>query len=149
MCFCGVQRWRGIMTPTNKKLDNKISENNIRMDAVSLKLDNGEKLDFNGRLFSESSWYDEDEASITTQKLYVTDTHEQVYFVASGSEEKRERRAYRIATHGDSCTVNNGSLEMSMPFDMLMLAVRSLCGLDDDATPSLETVEETLRAANC
>lgn len=137
------------MTPTKETLHDKNTHNTIKMDAISLKLNNGEKLNFNGRLFSESSWYDEDEASITTQKLYITDTHEQVYFVASGSEEKRERRAYRIATHGDSCTVDNGSLEMSMPFDMLMLAVRSLCGLDDGATPSLETVEETLRAANC
>ena len=126
-----------------------VDENMSRMEKVSLRLDSGEQLNFNGRLFSESSWYDEDEASITTQKLYVTDTHEQVYFVVSGSENKRERRAYRIATHGDSCTVNNGSTEMTMPFDMLMLAVRSLCRLDDDATPSLETVEETLRAANC
>ena len=38
---------------------------------------------------------------------------------------------------------------MTLPFDMLMLAVRSLCGLDENATPSLELVEETLRAANC
>ena len=126
-----------------------VDENTSRMEKVSLKLDSGENMDFNGRLFSESSWYDEDEASITTQKLYVTDTHEQVYSIVSGSEGRRERRAYRIATHGDSCTVNNGSTEMTMPFDMLMLAVRSLCRLDDDATPSLETVEETLRAANC
>ncbi len=127
----------------------QVDANMSRMEKVSLKLDNGEQLDFNGRLFSESSWYDEDEASITSQKLYVTDTHEQVYSVISGSESKRERRAYHIATHGDSCTVNNGSTEMTLPFDMLMLAVRSLCRLDDDATPSLETVEETLRAANC
>jgi len=123
-------------------------EDMSRMDKVSLKLDSGEHLNFNGRLFSESSWYDEDEASITTQKLYITDTHEQVYSIVSGAEGRRERRAYRIATHGDSCTVDNGSTKMTMPFDMLMLAVRSLCRLDDDATPSLETVEETLRAAN-
>lgn len=128
---------------------NLLDEDINRMEEVSLKLESGEQLNFKGRLFSESSWYDEDEASITTQKLYVTDTHEQVYSIVSGSEGKRERRAYRIATHGDSCTVNNGSVEMTMPFDMLMLAVRALCRLDDDATPSLETVEETLRAANC
>lgn len=119
------------------------------MEQVCLKLDNGGEMNFKGRLFSESSWYDEEEASLTTQKLYVTDSHEQVYSVVSGSGKQKERRAYRINMHGDSCTVNNGSMEMTLPFDMLMLAVRTLCRLDDDATPSLETVEETLRAANC
>lgn len=123
--------------------------NDNRMEQVSLKLDNGGEMNFKGRLFSESSWYDEDEASLTTQKLYVTDSHEQVYSVVSGDKNAKERRAYKINMHGDSCTVNNGITEMTLPFDMLMLAVRSLCRLEDDATPSLETVEETLRAANC
>ncbi|HBV41659.1 hypothetical protein JBF11_09265 [Taurinivorans muris] len=123
--------------------------NGSPMEQVCLKLDNGGEMNFKGRLFSESSWYDEDEASLTTQKLYVTDSHEQVYSVVSGDGKTKERRAYRINMHGDSCTVNNGSTEMTLPFDMLMLAVRSLCRLEDDATPSLETVEETLRAANC
>lgn len=124
-------------------------DDNARMEKVNLNLDNGSQMSFDGHLFSEASWYDEEEASLTSQKLYVTDTHEQVYSVVSGTGKKRERRAYKIAIHGDACTVNNGSTEMTMPFDMLMLAVRSLCRLDDDATPSLETVEETLRAANC
>ncbi len=118
------------------------------MEKITLKMENGEKMEFVGRLFSEASWYDEDEASITIQKLYITDKHEQVYSIVSGAEGKRERRVYRIAIHADACTVHSGSMEMTMPFDMLMLAVRSLCDLNDDATPSLETVEETLRAAN-
>ena len=37
---------------------------------------------------------------------------------------------------------------MVLQFDMLMLAVRGLCGLDDGATPSLEMVEDLLKAAN-
>ncbi len=119
------------------------------MEKTTLKLNNGSLFEFNGRLFSEASWYDEDEASLTIQKLYLTENHEQVYSIVSGHEDKRERRVYRIATHGNLCTVNNGSTEMTMPFDMLMFAVRSLCRLNDEATPSLETVEETLRAANC
>ncbi len=123
-------------------------ENKDVMEKITIKLNNGESLNFKGRLFSEASWYDEDEASLTIQKLYITDNHEQVYSIISGSEGRRERRAYRIATHGNSCTVNNGSIEMTMPFEMLMLAVRSLCGLNDEMTPNLDTVEETLRAAN-
>jgi len=32
---------------------------------------------------------------------------------------------------------------------MLMLAVRSLTGLDQDAAPTMEMIEQTLKAANC
>jgi len=119
------------------------------MEDIALTLDNGAVMDFSGRLFSEASWYDEDSGVLTHQKLYVTDGHEQVYSVVSGSGSRRSRRAYRIGVQGDACTVHNGRSEMTMPFDMLMLAVRSLCGLGEEATPSLEMVEETLRAANC
>ena len=76
-------------------------ENDNRMEEVSLKLDNGGEMNFRGRLFSEFSWYDEDEASLTSQKLYVTDTHEQVYSVVSGAGKTCERRAYKINMHGD------------------------------------------------
>ena len=69
--------------------------------------------------------------------------------ILTGTGANRSRRAYRIGVQGDTCTVHNGRTEMTMPFDLLMLAVRSLCGLEDGATPSLELVEETLRAANC
>lgn len=119
------------------------------MEDIALKLDNGTILDFHGRLFSEASWYDEDRGMLTYQKLYVTDTHEQVYSVVTGSGNNRSRRGYRIAVQGETCTVHNGRTEIDMPFDMLMLAVRSLCGLEEGATPTLELVEETLRAANC
>jgi hypothetical protein len=38
---------------------------------------------------------------------------------------------------------------MVLPFDMLIHAVRSLCGLEEGAVPPLDLMEETLRAANC
>lgn len=37
---------------------------------------------------------------------------------------------------------------MALQFDLLMLAVRGLCGLDAAATPTLSMVEEMLKAAN-
>ena len=49
---------------------------------------------------------------------------------------------------GDVCVIHNGVTEMALQFDMLMLAVRGLCGLDSGATPSLSMVEEMLKAAN-
>lgn len=38
---------------------------------------------------------------------------------------------------------------MTLDLEMLMLAVRALSGLEKDDVPTLDMVEETLRAANC
>ena len=61
---------------------------------------------------------------------------------------ERSRHAYRLAVRGDNCIIHNGMAEMSLQFDMLMLAVRGLCGLEAGATPTLSMVEEMLKAAN-
>ena len=119
------------------------------MENVALTLDNGAVLDFRGRLFSEASWFDEDSGVLTHQKLYVTEGNEQVYSVASGAGRTRSRRAYRVSLHGEACTINDGRTEMTLDLDMLMLAVRALSGLEKDDAPTLDMVEETLRAANC
>jgi len=119
------------------------------MEEIVLQLDNGTSLEFKGRLFSEASWYDEDSGVLTHQKLFVTDSHEQVYSVVTGGGNNRSRRAYKIRVQGEACTIFDGRTSMNLPFELLMMAVRSLCGLDEGAIPSLETVEETLRAANC
>lgn len=118
------------------------------LESISLKHDNGSDFSFRGRLFSECSWFDEENGTLTRQKLYVTDTNEQVYYIVRSRGQQRTRHAYRLAVKGESCTIFNGVTEMSLPFDMLMLAVRGLCGLDAAATPTLGQVEELLRAAN-
>ncbi|MBD5641753.1 MAG: hypothetical protein HDQ91_04985 [Desulfovibrio sp.] len=118
------------------------------MENICLKNDNGEDLRFQGRLFSECSHFDEDSGTLTRQQLYLTDNNEQVYYIVRASGQERSRHAYRLAIDGDNCIINNGRSEIALKFDMLMLAVRSLCGLDAEATPSLEMVEEMLKAAN-
>ncbi len=118
------------------------------MESVSLKHDNGPDLSFHGRLFAESSWFDEETATLTRQKLYVTDSKEQVYYIVRGNGPERTRHAYKLAVRGDHCVIQNGTTEMVLDFDMLMLAVRGLCGLEAEATPSLCMVEEMLKAAN-
>ncbi len=118
------------------------------MEHICLKHDNGADLNFHGRLFAESSWFDEETSVLTRQKLYVTDHHEQVYYIVRGNGQDRTRHAYRLNVMGDRCIIHNGSTEIILQFDMLMLAVRQLCGLDANATPSLCMVEEMLKAAN-
>lgn len=118
------------------------------MEDICLKHDNGEDFRFQGRLFSECSHYDEESNSLTRQQLYITDSGEQVYYIIRNCGQERSRHAYRLAVEKDNCIINNGKAEITLKFDMLMLAVRALCGLAADATPSLEVVEEMLTAAN-
>ncbi len=118
------------------------------METICLKHDNGSDLSFHGRLFAESSWFDEETSTLTRQKLYVTDQHEQVYYIVRGNGQDRTRHAYKLNVQGDHCIIHNGTSEITLQFEMLMLAVRQLCGLDAEATPSLCMVEEMLKAAN-
>ena len=118
------------------------------MEDICLKQDNGSDLRFRGRLFSECSWFDEEHSMLTRQKLYVTDNNEQVYYIVRSAGEERTRHAYRLSVQGENCVIDNGHSEMTMQFDMLMMAVRGLCGLEAGATPSLEMVEDMLKAAN-
>ena len=118
------------------------------MEDICQKHDNGCDFTFRGRLFSECSWYDEALGMLTRQKLYVTDRNEQVYYIVRSCGQERTRHAYRLTMRGDTCIIHNGVTEIALKFDMLMLAVRGLCGLDAGATPSLSMVEEMLKAAN-
>ncbi len=119
------------------------------LEDISLTLDNGISMSFRGRQFAGGSWFDEESNVLTRQNLYVTDNNEHVYSIVTGSGKQRSRRAYRVTLQGDTCIINDGRNEMTIGYDMLMLAVRSLTGLDQDATPTLEMIEETLKAANC
>lgn len=117
------------------------------LEKITLHLENGAGLIFYGRLFSEAVWYDEYSGVLTHQKLYVTDQNEQVYVIQKGSGERSVCRAYRISVHGERCVIYNGRYSMEIPLDLLLLAVRTLCGVDDGM--ALEQAEEILRAANC
>ncbi|MDR2055249.1 MAG: hypothetical protein LBQ10_05205 [Desulfovibrio sp.] len=122
------------------------SENN--MENICLKHDNGADIQFCGRLFSECSWYDEESGAFTRQKLYVTDSNEQVYYIVRKNGDEHSRHAYRLVVQGDSCIIFNGTAEITLGFDALMLAVRGICGMEDGATPTLSQVEDMLKAAN-
>ena len=117
------------------------------LEKITLHLENGAGLIFYGRLFSEAVWYDEYSGVLTHQKLYVTDQNEQVYVIQMGSGERSVCRAYRISVHGERCVIYNGRYSMEIPLDLLLLAVRTLCGVEDSM--ALEQAEEILRAANC
>ena len=82
------------------------------------------------------------------KKFWTTEGGGWVCYVVRSDGKEHTRHAYRLNVQENMCVIHNGNTEMRIQFDMLMLAVRSLCGLADGATPSLEQVEEMLKAAN-
>ena len=117
------------------------------IEDICLKRDNGSEFTFRGRLFSECSWFDEENGAFTRQKLYITENNEQVYYIIRTVGHERTSSIYQMSVQGDSCTISNGKTEVKLQFNMLMQAVRGLCGLNAEATPSLENVEEIMRKA--
>ena len=152
----GRPQWRPHAIPQDRPPDGTLRQYRQKegstvqktLEDICLKHDNGSDLCFRGRLFSECSWFDDEHQVMTRQKLYVTDKNEQVYYIVRSHGQERSRHAYRLSVDGETCVIYNGRSEMSLQFDMLMLAVRGLCGLDAGATPTLGQVEEMLRVAN-
>lgn len=103
---------------------------------VVLHLDNGTDMQFSGRPFAGGSWFDEETGELTRQKLYATESGEHVYSIVTGQGQRRSRRAYRVALHGEACTISDGRTEMTLDLEMLMLAVRALSGLEKDDVPT-------------
>ena len=118
-------------------------------EEISLPLDNDTRMTFLGRQYAGGSWFDEESNTLTRQNLYVMDSGEHVFSIITGSGQQRSRRAYRVVLDGDTCVIHDGRNEITIGYDMLILAVRSLTGLDQDAAPGMDMIEEILKAANC
>jgi hypothetical protein len=107
--------------------------------------DNGE-LHFRGRLFSEGSFFDEESGALTRMRLFVLGDKRIVYSVVSGSGEQKDRRIYVLKIEDDMCNIDNGQMNIDLPWDMLFTAVFGLCGLDESREQELRsTLEESLR----
>ena len=118
----------------------------VHFEHITLNSDNGVDLQFNGRLFSESSYYDEDSATLTRLRLYLTDKNEQVYSIVSGTGREKTRRHYVVAQEGDLYRISNGVQTLRLPLDILFASVFGLCGIDPDRAEELKPeFEESLR----
>jgi len=114
-----------------------------------LRNDAGDEVRFKGKLFSESSYYDEDQGALTRLKLFVTDDGRQVYSVVSNSNTAKWRRVYTMRVDGDLCHISNGMQEMTLDIDMLLTAVSGLCGIDAVQGETVRAfLEDSQRSAN-
>lgn len=120
------------------------------MEEITLKNDVGGDITFMGRLYSESSYYDEETSVVTRQRLYVTDQNQQVYSIVASNGTNKDRRVYKLHMDGEMCRINNGLFDISVQLDLLLTAVKGLCGVKNLAQSEefLQTLEESLRAAN-
>ena len=88
-------------------------------EKIFLRSDNGAELYFCGQLYSESSYYDEETATLTRLRLFITDTGEQVYSIVSGSGTQKHRRHYLVSAMGQRCRVSDGVQTLVLPVEML------------------------------
>jgi hypothetical protein len=115
-------------------------------ENIFLRSDNGAELNFRGRLYSESSYYDEESATITRLRLFITDQSEHVYSIVSSSGAEKQRRHYTVAPDGGQYRISNGVQTLTLPLETLFAAVFGLCGIDPERAGELKSgFEENLR----
>lgn len=117
----------------------------VQMDSVTLVDDEGGEISFTGYLYDQTSFYDEKTGVLTKQRLYATDDGQQAFSIVASDGNVKKRRAYMVRRKGDLCTINNGSGEMSLPYDWLMLFTQILWDIDIDeqrAASGLDGVAE-------
>lgn len=121
----------------------------ITSEEFVLRNDAGDEVRFKGKLFSESSYYDEDQGALTRLKLFVTDDGRQVYSVVSNSSTAKWRRVYTMQVEGDLCHISNGMQEMTLDIDMLLTVVSGLCGIDAVQGETVRAfLEDSKKSAN-
>lgn len=118
------------------------------MEQISLKNEFGDEVRFCGKMFSESSYYEDVSGVLTRHRLYKADTGEYVYSIVSGSAAEKNYRVYRMRIEGESCVINNGAIEMTVSVELLLSSVFNLCGINnEDAADLRETLVESLNVA--
>ncbi len=115
-------------------------------EKVLLRSDNGSELRFQGRMFSETSSFDEETSSLIRLRLYTDEEGRLVYSIVSGTGAKRSRRHYVVTPGQDMCRISDGISTLNVPTDMLFASVFGLCGIDAECAEELRpSFEENLR----
>ncbi|MDR2077238.1 MAG: hypothetical protein LBP61_09985 [Desulfovibrio sp.] len=115
---------------------------NAFAEKIFLRSDNGAQLSFQGRMFAESTYFDEQTSSLTRIRLYLTDSGGHVYSIVSGAGAEKSRRFYEVRPGRETCRINDGVHDLTVPTDMLFASVFGLCGIDparaEELRPSFE-----------
>lgn len=119
------------------------------MEAIVLQNDNGKELQFTGKLFSESRFFDEESKTLTILRLYLSREDLLIYSIVTGAGENKSRRFYTVKVNNDECIMSDGTQTMCVPVEMLFASVFGLCGIDPNRAEEFKPmIEETLKAVN-
>ena len=117
-------------------------------ETICLRSDNGSEYSFRGRMFAESSSYDDESASLMRLRLFLSEDGAHVYSIVSGTSTEKSSRYYVVQREGDMCRMNDGRQVLVVPVELLFSAVFGLCGIDPAQAESLRpVVEDALHAA--
>jgi len=126
-----------------------LSETN-GMGLVLLPSDTGADIEFTGTLCSENMYHDSEAGTVTRQRLYTTDTQEQIYSIVVSDGINKDQRVYKMRLENDLCRISNGLFDVPVDLPILASVIRELCGLDEPAQTDefLSIMVENLQAAN-
>lgn len=114
-----------------------------------LRNDAGDEIRFYGKLFSESSYFDEEQGALVRLKLFVANDGRQVYSVVSRSSTAKWRRVYTMRIENEMCSISNGMQEITLHTDMLLMVVFGLCGIDESQGETVRAfLEDSRRIGN-
>ncbi len=117
-------------------------------DDIVLHSDNGASLHFKGRLFSESTCFDDATGALVRLRLFSMQGGGQVYSIITTAGSQKHRRYYVMRPIGELCEVSDGVQTITLPVEMLFNAVFGLCGIDPSQAESLRpSFEESLKSA--
>lgn len=118
------------------------------MDRISLVNDEGGTLEFDGRSYAKTSFFDEKTGVLTKQELFTAGPGKQAFSITATDGENKHRRAYMVTRDDDQCVIDNGEREMSLPFDSLMAFARTLIEIEDEKKLKDENDDNFLRTVN-
>lgn len=86
---------------------------------ITLPNDFGKNINFTGKLVDEEMYFNDDTGMLTMEKLYRDEDESYAYSIISAIGHARERRSYRVSPGEELTRVDNGTLELDMPTDLL------------------------------
>ena len=120
------------------------------MRAFSLPNDVGADMEFTGVLCSENMYHDRANGTVTKQRLFMTDTKDQIYSVVVSNGITKDQRVYKMRVEDDVCRIDNGLFDIALDVSLLTSVVQGLCGVTSEAKTDkfISAMVENLRAVN-
>lgn len=102
----------------------------LAFTPITLENDSGASISFNGALYAQTSFFEEDTGVLTKQELYTTEDGGQAFAIVSTDGDMKKKSAYLVHREGDVCRMFNGEQEMKLPYEWLIMYTQALWDID-------------------